>query len=350
MSSWTSYPSSFNLGHRAVRTLLDYPHVVEEKVDGSQFSFGMFRADDGDLGPDYETRVRSKGAIMVTEAPEKMFNKAVETAKRICSPEAIAAGVGAHPGWTYRCEYLAKPKHNTLAYDRHPVGHLIGFDVSTGDQEWLDPLEKLREFQRIGLECVPMLARGGGDTSAISMAQLRDILDTTRSVLGGQLIEGVVIKPFRCEVYGPDHKTLIGKFVSERFKEAHREAWKVTSPQAGDVLDQLTARYKVTGRWMKAVQHLRDAGALEDSPRDIPKLLAEVQKDLGQEEKEEIQRLLWKWAWPHISRNVTRGLPEWYKEELLRLQFESGPDATDSLDGQPVALPGEPLEGTTGSI
>ena len=230
MSSWTSYPSSFNLGHRAVRTLLDYPHVVEEKVDGSQFSFGMFRADDGDLGPDYETRVRSKGAIMVTEAPEKMFNKAVETAKRICSPEAIAAGVGAHPGWTYRCEYLAKPKHNTLAYDRHPVGHLIGFDVSTGDQEWLDPLEKLREFQRIGLECVPMLARGGGDTSAISMAQLRDILDTTRSVLGGQLIEGVVIKPFRCEVYGPDHKTLIGKFVSERFKEAHREAWKVTSP------------------------------------------------------------------------------------------------------------------------
>jgi hypothetical protein len=352
MSSWTSYPSSFNLGHRAVRTLLDYPHVVEEKVDGSQFSFGLFDVIDDHHVMDgttfeQELRVRSKGAIMMVDAPEKMFAKAVETVKGI---QHLL-----HPNWTYRAEYLAKPKHNTLAYDRHPVGHLIGFDISTGDQEWLDPVAKAAEFARIGLECVPVLNRvtdASGVYRNVTLDYLRGLLDGTRSVLGGQLIEGVVIKPL-VELYGPDHKTLIGKFVSERFKEAHREAWKVTSPQAGDVLDQLTQRYKVTGRWMKAVQHLRDAGALEDSPRDIPKLLAEVQKDLGQEEKEEIQRLLWKWAWPHISRKVTRGLPEWYKEELLRMQFETdapGPDATETSGSQPEALPSEPLEGTTGSI
>ena len=312
MNSWGSYPSIYNLGHRAVRDLLNHPHVVEEKVDGSQFSFGVF------LGPDgaQEVRVRSKGAVMLLDAPEKMFTKAVQSVR---DRQALL-----REGWTYRCEYLAKPKHNTLAYDRTPEGCLIGFDVSTGDQEWLDPLEKWEEFKRIGLECVPMLARGGGDTTPVTLADLRTILDNTRSVLGGQLIEGVVIKPFRVELYGIDHKTLMGKFVSERFKEAHKEGWKVTSPNSADILERLTKQYHTQVRWMKALQHLREAGQLTDSPKDIPVLLAEVQKDLGKEEKEEIRTILWKWAWPHVSRNVTRGLPEWYKEELLRMQFEEG--------------------------
>jgi len=41
-----SYPSIYNLGHHAIATLLDAPVLVEEKVDGSQFSFEAFR----DLG------------------------------------------------------------------------------------------------------------------------------------------------------------------------------------------------------------------------------------------------------------------------------------------------------------
>lgn len=315
MSSWGSYPSIYNLGHRAVKDLLSFPHLVEEKIDGSQFSFGLVADLNVQDGVDpFVLRVRSKGAEMIVDAPEKMFKKAVATVKSI---QHLL-----HPGWTYRCEYLAKPKHNTLFYDRMPEGNLIGFDVSTGDNEWLDPIEKLREFRRLGLECVPLLARGGGDVAPITLEQLRTIIDTTPSVLGGQLVEGIVVKPFNCELFGPDKKTLMGKFVSERFKEAHKQAWKETSPNSGDILERLTKTYKVEGRWMKAIQHLRDAGALQDAPQDIPVLLNEIQKDLGQECKDEIKQMLWRWAWPHVARNITRDFPEYYKDVLLRRQFE----------------------------
>lgn len=332
MSSWHSYPSIFNLGHRAVRDLLTYPHTIEEKVDGSQFSFGLVETggvEPGGVGhsdvPERALRVRSKGAEMIVDAPEKMFTKAVETAKRLLPLLT--------PGWTYRGEYLAKPKHNTLSYDRVPEGNVILFDVSTGDSEWLGPEAKQAEAQRLGLECVPLLRRdiGGGVTS---LGDLRHLLDTTTSVLGGNLIEGIVVKP-TVELYGMDKKTLMGKFVSERFKEAHKHAWKETSPNSGDILDRLAQTYTTEARWMKALQHLREAGLILGEPKDIGLLMPEVSKDLGKEEKEEIQRLLWKWAWPHVQRAVTRGLPEWYKNELLRAQFEGG---TDGQEGQAEGL------------
>jgi hypothetical protein len=37
---------------------------------------------------------------------------------------------------------------------------------------------------------------------------------------------------------------------------------------------------------------------------------------------EEIMDRLYRFAWPHIRRKVTAGLPEWYKAELLRRQFD----------------------------
>jgi hypothetical protein len=325
MSSWHSYPSIYSLGHRAVRDLLTVPHFIEEKVDGSQFSFGLF--EDPELvemdvdGSRMELKIRSKGAVMITNAPEKMFSFAAESVKK---RQHLL-----HPGWTYRAEYLRTPKHNTLAYDRVPKGNLILFDVSTGEEEYLGPEEKRQEADRIGLESVPILAR-----NVTGLDQLRNIIDGTVSVLGGQKIEGIVVKQLGPDfLYGQDHKTLIGKFVSERFKEAHVGAWKEKNPTSGDVLLALGNKYHHEGRWLKSVQHLREAGLLEDSPRDIGKLLPEIQKDLGQECKEEIQKALWKWAWPHISRAAIRQVPEWYKNLLLTKQFESPAEQLGNGEG-----------------
>ena len=36
----------------------------------------------------------------------------------------------------------------------------------------------------------------------------------------------------------------------------------------------------------------------------------------------EIKKQLFKWAWKHISRIITRGFPEYYKELLAQKQFE----------------------------
>lgn len=298
--SWTSYPSIYNLGHSAIKDLLNGPVLVEEKVDGSQFS--MCRTEQGEL------LVRSKGAIMYSEAPEKMFTKAVEAAKLL----------DLHPGWTYRCEYLAKPKHNTLAYDRVPNHHLILFDVGVGLEEYLDVDSKRIEGDRLGLETVPCLLYGPVENVTV----LRNVLDNNISVLGAQKIEGIVIKPVKYNIFGIDKKVLMGKFVSEAFKEVHHKAWRENNPSSKDIIERLAVEYCTPARWGKAVEHLRDSGGITDSPKDIGLLIKEVQVDVLKECEDEIKERVWKWAWPHIQRGLTRGLPEWYKGELMKRQFE----------------------------
>ena len=299
MESWHSYPSIYNMGHKAIEELLKGPVIVEEKIDGSQFSFGM----------DTEgVRVRSKGCEMIVDAPEKMFSKAVDTVKEI-APLLT-------PGWTYRGEYLRTPSHNTLVYSRVPNRHVIIFDINRGHEDYLTPEEKRAEAGRLGLECVPVIFQGMVE----SVDAFRAFLET-ESVLGGQKVEGVVVKPAGYTMFGRDKKCLMGKFVSEAFKESHSAAWKEKNPASGDILETLAGAYNTQARWMKAVQHLREAGKLEETVRDIGSLMKEVPEDIGKECAEEIKEKLWGWAWPHIRRGVTRGLPEWYKEELLKKQF-----------------------------
>src|SRR5690606_21326667 len=115
-----SYPSIYALGHRAVVDLLKGPVIVQEKVDGSQFSFGLDAS--GNL------QMRSKGQE-VYAADAGMFLKAASTAAMLASDIP--------PGVTFRCEYLAKPKHNVIAYARVPRQHLILYDVEDGDQGYL---------------------------------------------------------------------------------------------------------------------------------------------------------------------------------------------------------------------
>ena len=45
MDSWHSYPQIYALGHRYITELLLDPVLVEEKIDGSQFSFGVFEVE-----------------------------------------------------------------------------------------------------------------------------------------------------------------------------------------------------------------------------------------------------------------------------------------------------------------
>lgn len=296
--SWHSYPSIFALGHRALADLFADPVTVEEKVDGSQFSFGRFNG---------ELRCRSKGAQLNIVAPEKMFVRAVEAAE----------GLDLHDGWTYRAEYLQKPKHNCLLYERVPAKHLIVFDINVGNEDYLSWERKSEEAARLGLEVVPRIA----EQAFHDVSSFREMLDRV-SVLGGQKIEGVVVKNYRR--FGPDKKVLMGKFVSEAFKEVHAAEWKAENPKGGDVVQALIRQYKTPARWAKAVQHLREAGKITDTPRDIGLLIKEAQDDLMREEEQAIKDRLYQWARPQIARAAVGGIAEWYKDELLKAQFAGG--------------------------
>jgi len=118
-------------------------------------------------------------------------------------------------------------------------------------------------------------------------------------------------------------KALMGKFVSEAFKEVHGHEWREKNPTQGDIVQRLISKYGTETRWHKAVQHMREAGTLEQSPRDIGALLKEVVADVQKECIDEIKADLFKWGWDHIRRGLTAGLPEWYKEQLIKMQFET---------------------------
>lgn len=300
-TSWGSYSKIYALGHRAVKDLTNVPCYMQEKVDGSQFSFGV----DPDSG---ELLFRSKGAIIEAACPEGMFSRGVA--------EITAIKDKLTPGWTYRGEYLQKPKHNALAYNAVPARNVILFDINTGDQEFL-PYEAVKaEAMRLEMMVVPLLMTG-----TPTLEDIQGFLSMD-SCLGGQKIEGVVLKPVSYCLFGEDKKALMGKFVSEAFKEVHRKDWKESNPNHGDVIELIAGQFRTPARWQKAVIHLREAGTLTDSPKDIGNLMAATIEDVLAEEEEAIKAQLWKYAWPKIKRGLTHGLPEWYKEQLLTKQFD----------------------------
>lgn len=294
-----SYSSIFALGHKALgHDFLAGPVLVEEKVDGSQFSFAV----------NYEGQIllRSKGKDMHPDAPEKMFALGAEQVKAM-APDLT-------PGWTYRGEYFQKPKHNTIAYSRIPERHIILFDIDRGGQNYLNPDEKRTEAGRLGLEVVPTFHEG----PLTSLDELKTLLER-ESCLGGAKPEGFVIK--RYDRFGEDKKTLMAKYVTEAFKEVHEKEWKAANPSRMDVVQGLIVKYKSEARWQKALQHLRDAGALEGSPKDIGMLLREIPNDVRKECEQDIKDALFTYAWPHIQRGITAGFPQWYKDQLAQEAF-----------------------------
>jgi hypothetical protein len=288
----SSYPHIFSVGHAALGDFLKNPVQVEEKIDGSQFSFQK---------QNRELLIRSKGKEMFADAPEKMFIKGVEA----------VAQLDLHDGWIYRAEYLSKPKHNSLAYSRVPKNHVMLFDVNIGVEKYLSYEEKAAEAERLGLEVVPLLYTG-----VVTLDIINGLLET-ESILGGQKIEGVVLKNY--SIFGSDGKVVMGKYVSEAFKEKHAHEWKQNNP---DVIQTLIDSLKTEARWAKSVQHLRDEGLLENDPRDIGKLIKAVAQDIHQEEADEIKERLFNHFWPQIQRGVTSGVAEWYKKGLMETQIK----------------------------
>lgn len=297
MSELHSYPKVYAIGHAAIPDLFDGDVLVEEKVDGSQYNFGIIGG---------ELVMKSRGAGLHATNPEKMFAQAIHSAQEL-APRL-------REGWVYRAEVLCKPKHNVLAYSRIPRHGFILFDVTTGDEVYLSRADKEAEAERLGLEIVPVMYEG----KVSSPDQIYSFLERD-SVLGEAKVEGVVVKNY--SRFGRDKKVLMGKFVREDFKEKHAKEWKASNPAMSDVIERLCAEMRNEVRWQKAIFRLRDEGKIEGSPRDIGILLKEIQSDVKAEESDYIAKKLAEYAIPRILRASTAGFPEWYKDRLLQSAF-----------------------------
>jgi ATP-dependent RNA circularization protein (DNA/RNA ligase family) len=297
MKTINSYSSPFNFGHKELNELFDGTVVVQEKIDGSQISFQKL---DGELF----MRSRNQEKFLTDE--KSMFKRGMDIIKELDLKD----------GYIYRGEFLAKPKQNTLCYDRPPEGFIILFDVDKGDQDYMLPDELRKESERLGLECVPHLA------TWIEKPKIEDLqkLVKTKSILGNVLVEGIVMKNY--DRYGVDKKVLMGKYVSEAFREKHSGDWKKRNPNQIDVIMKIIEEYSTEARWRKAIQHLEEEGKIGGVVQDIPIVLKEVAVDIRNEYEEEIKERLFKYFWKKISRGVTKGLPEYYKNYLVEKALE----------------------------
>jgi RNA ligase len=288
-----SYPNIAGLGHRLLQDLLLDPVVIQEKVDGSQFS--VMREDDETF------YARSKEQEVSDKGMNSLFKRAYDALKEL---DLI-------PGFIYRGEVLDRPKHNTLKYDRTPKCNFILYDVESSDGVFFNPQLLLGEAERLDIECVPLVYEG-----IISNLKQLDEMLNRKSILGDVPIEGIVIKNYHRR--NPDGKVLMGKLVSAKFKELHIKNYK--SPGLRDVLVELINMFTTPARWQKAIQHLAERDELKHSPEDIGPLVREIQADVFKEEIDVIKDFLFNFHKKDIERGLVRGFPEWYKRKLMEDQ------------------------------
>jgi len=297
MMKINSYPSVYALGHAAIANLFEGNVIIQEKIDGSQFSWMI--DDSGCL------HFRSHHAE-IFDGSNTMFNEGIEAIKEVADELC--------PNWVYRGEYLRKPKHNVLTYSRIPDNHIYLFDINIGLEQYCD--RKSVYTEAMGLDFEPVKTIYEGDGSKVDFEYLKSLLDT-ESILGGTKIEGLIIKNY--EQFGKDKHCLMGKWVKEEMKERMSKGGGKFNHK--DIIFTIVQSLRTEARWQKAIQHLGEQELLVNEPKDIGLLMKEINLDVLKEETDYIKDKLFKQFWPQISRMITGGFPEWYKECLAKQQF-----------------------------
>lgn len=293
-----AFPKILHIGDAQIASLFEGPVEITEKVDGSQFGFGKVEG---------RLFVRSKGRELDLDNPDQMFKLGVEYVKSI---EGLIPD-----NTTFYGEYLQKPKHNTLAYDRVPKNNIALFGVYDYTTRVFASFDIISQWARfLGVDTVRLIHNGMS-----SPEQVLELVKGTVSQLGGQNIEGVVVKAYKPWLFLNQIplNVMAGKYVTEEFKEVHHKNWKAENTGKGQ-LEVAMGQYRSEARWNKAVQHLRDNAQLTGTPKDIGELIKEVRKDVAEEEKENIKEILWKIYGEKFLHAAGDGLPQWYKEKLVK--------------------------------
>lgn len=300
MQKTVAYPKILHLGDKPIADLFTKEVEITEKIDGSQFGFGT---------RENTLICRSKGREIDLNSPDKMFTEAIAYVKSISDrlPDGIF----------FYSEYLQKPRHSTLAYDRIPKNHLVLFGVLHEDGT-LAPYDEIRDWAD-RLDVVPLLYNG-----LCTPQEAIALVDTQMSYLGGQNIEGIVVKRYEQWLFLGDILTPVkaGKYVSEKFKETHIRDWSRLNTTKGS-LERLKEAVRTDARWNKAIQHLRESGTFEGTVRDIGGLIKEIQHDIAEEEKENLKDQLWEIYSSDLLRSSVYGFVDWYKARIANGDFQA---------------------------
>lgn len=300
--SLTGYSKVHQMYHRETQKMRGKLLTIQEKVDGSQISFGRR---DGKLF------VKSHNHMIDIDNPEKMFALAVQNLKDLMLPDGIV----------FRGEYLSKPKHNTLTYDRVPLRNIIIYDIEVGDgtNDYMNWEDVKMNATLCGFEVVPTIFVDTFDNIMLETDMFDDMLKE-QSILGGTTIEGIVVKCY--SMVDCNEKILMAKYVSPKFKEMNGSNNRVKNTK--DVVAEIAKKFNTLARYEKTVQHLREDGQIIDDMTDIGPLMRELNRDFEDECVDDVKDMLYSHFRKKIMRGVSAGFPEWYKSKLLTAAANDG--------------------------
>lgn len=314
MAQTARYPKILALGSPGIESIFDEEVEITEKIDGSQFGFGKI---------DGEVIVRSKNQVMTVGNVAKLFQPSFDHVMSIADklPE----------GLFFYGEAMCAPRHSTLAYGRVPRNHIVLFAVyapSSMDGQagkMLDRAHVTAWARKLDVDAVPLIYRGMSNPEHVLSFFHKE--SPIKSYLGGQNIEGVVVKNYKQWLFMDQilMPVMAGKYVSKEFKEVHQKDWKSLNTGKGK-FEALKDKYKSEARFHKAVMKLKEEGRLTESLRDIGELVKIVRLDLVEEEKENIKNDLWRIFADDIVKYSAQGIPAWYKEKLLLGTEQENPD------------------------
>lgn len=307
-----SYHKIQQIYKEEVKDIFDGHIIIEEKLDGSQFRIEINTNGEIKCG---SRRIDDLGI-------DSMFKFATDQANH------IFANYKPDVKMTVFCEYLAKPKQNSIPYARVPLNNLILFDVKR-DTIYLDRPQKELFAKQHGMEIVPLLWEGEGseifdeEKGTINEAFKNELLKK-QSILGHQKgfdkIEGFVIKNYnklydvnRFRQYQEStHPWMSAKIVNDEFKEKNKEE----NPNRSQNLQKLKDVYRTEARCQKAIQHLQEKGILKGELADLKHLVPEVIRDIEEEEKETIKEALWNLFGKEIVGYASKEMIPYYKKHL----------------------------------
>lgn len=292
-------PKIYQLGSRYTKQVFEDEVIIEEKVDGSQFSFCKYND---------ELHMRSKRVRLYDAESSGDFKHIVQylldNIDKI--PENIC----------FYGEYLGKPRQNTLKYDRVPKNYLVIFGGKYVDtDEWISSRTVLYAYADfMGFEIVPLLFKG----KILKFNKKLDEFLNRESFLGGPQIEGFVVKNYHKQYQFANLTIpfLSAKYVREEFKEINDTNHKKNFNKKSKY-EYIKESYRTEARWDKAIQYLRDAGELTGDVKDIGPLICRIGKDIIEEESENIKEQLYNLYIKEITRTATHGFPEYYKKKLM---------------------------------
>ena len=288
MSQIHTYPKIFPVGSDFIPDLFKGPVEITEKIDGSQFSFGVTK--------DKQVVMRSKGKEMFFESHDKMFDKAVDYVATL--KESLK--INFNDIYFYG-EFMGTEKHNIMEYGRIPKNHIMIFGVKIGES-WVQSYPNLVLWaSKVGLEAVPLMFEG----SIGSFEELSKFLEVD-SILGKEKVEGIVIKNYTAPcIIGSMILPSFGKYVREDFKERHARDWG-SKFSGTNKLQAFIDSFRTEARWYKAIQHLKEKGELVNEPKDIGILMKEISRDIMDEE----------------SENIKKELFNLFKEQIIKFAYD----------------------------